>query len=302
MAEILVIGSLNMDMTLYVDRFPQIGETLSCTSMLTAPGGKGSNQALAAARLGAQVQMAGCVGCDPYGQALIQNLTDNGVNASLVKALPDADTGLASITVSHGSNMILLNAGANSRITPENIDTISPQIAQAKVVILQLEIPMPAVQRAAEIAHANGCLVVLNPAPYHPLPASLLAITDYLIPNETETMALLGWDHVDEHNIPQALEAFNAMGVKYPLITLGDKGVAYLEDGRPRLDPCLKVNAVDTTAAGDTFIGALVTRILMDDALHQAVAFAQRASALCVSRHGAQTSIPTLAEVEALLS
>lgn len=298
MTDILVIGSLNMDMTLYVDRFPQIGETISCSGMLTAPGGKGSNQALAAARLGAQVQMAGCVGCDLYGQALVDNLNNNGVDTTLVKILPGADTGLAAITVSNGANMILLNAGANACFTPADMDAIAPQIAQAKAVILQLEIPMAAVLRAAEIAHANGCLVVLNPAPYQPLPTELLAVTDYLIPNETEAMALLGWDRLDESNAAQALETLHAMGVKHPLITLGDKGVAYIENNTPRLEPCFKVDAVDTTAAGDTFIGGVITRMLSGDTLSNAVSFAQRASALCVSRKGAQTSIPTLAEVE----
>lgn len=297
--DILVIGSLNMDMTMYLDRFPQIGETLTCRDILTTPGGKGSNQALAAARMGAQVQMVGCVGDDLYGQALIHNLSENGVDATHVKSLPDMTTGLAVITVSNGNNMILLNAGANACITPSDVDAVIPQIIKAKAMILQMEIPLDTVLHAATIAHENGVLVILNPAPYQPLPAELLKMTDYLIPNETEAMALLGWKHLDESNSAQALEALCAMGVKHPLITMGDKGVAYMSQGIPHLAPCFRVKAMDTTAAGDVFIGGFVSRTLCGDSLPDAVSFAQRASALSVSRKGAQVSIPTFKEVAA---
>lgn len=297
MSEVLVIGSLNMDMTLYVDRFPQIGETLPCQRMLTAPGGKGANQALAASRLGSSVRMAGCVGRDAYGSALIDELKRGGVDTALIRQLDNAPTGVAAITVCDGANMILINAGANAEITPEDIDAMEPEIAAASAIILQLEIPLPAVIRAAEVARRHGCLVALNPAPYRELPPKLLRLADYLIPNETETMAMLKWDHLDESNVGEALQNILALGVAYPVITLGDKGVAYLHEGRVCLDPSNKVDAVDTTAAGDTFIGGLITARLAGKPLPDAVSFAQRASAYCVAHAGAQPSIPTLEEV-----
>ena len=297
MADILVIGSLNMDMTLYVDRFPQIGETLPCTGMLTAPGGKGSNQALAASRLGGIVKMAGCVGCDAYGNELIDSLQANGVDTSLIKRMPDVSTGVAAITVSNGANMILVSAGANAAITPEYIDLLDDEIAVARAVVLQLEIPMPAVLQAARLAHKHGCLVLLNPAPYQPMPEELLRLVDYLIPNETEAMAMLGVDHLDASNAEASLRAMQSFGVAHPMITMGDKGVAYLNGDAYHLDPCNKVQAVDPTAAGDTFIGGFISALLGGSSIGEAVAFAQKASAFCVAHKGAQTSIPTVAQL-----
>ena len=297
MTDILVIGSLNMDITLYVQHFPNIGETVEGSGMLMAPGGKGSNQALAASRLGATVRMAGCVGRDIYGDTLIHDMQDSGVDTSLIRVLPDDSTGLAIITVSNGSNMIVVNAGANNRITAEDIDAMEMDIQDCRAVILQLEIPMAAVQRAVELAHKHGKTVFLNPAPYKQLPNTLLAMVDYLVPNETEAMSMLGMDYLNEKNVADTLWALKAKGVRCPVITMGDKGAAYISEGKCHIDPCRKVTPVDSTAAGDTFIGAMASSLIKGNSLSEAIAFAQTAAAYCVSHKGAHTSIPTLADL-----
>lgn len=297
MTDILVIGSLNMDMTLYVSRFPRTGETVTGNGLFFAPGGKGSNQALAAARLGADTGMVGCVGADANGEALIADLLCSGVEVSGIRRLTDATTGLAVITVCDGANMIVVEPGANNRMTAADIDALETRIAGAKALILQLEIPLDCVQRAMELAKKHGVTVFLNPAPYQPIPDSLYA-ADYLIPNETEAMALLGLDALE--NVESALHMLRERGARHPIITLGDRGAAYLEGDTFHLDPCCPVTAVDSTAAGDTFIGALARCILRGDTLSKAVAFAQRASAYCVSHKGAHTAIPTLEDVNSM--
>lgn len=297
MSAILVIGSLNMDMTFYVNQFPQVGQTINSQGFFMAPGGKGSNQALAAARLGAQVYMAGCVGADVYADALIDDLEESKVDTTLVQRMAGTNTGLACITVCEGSNMITVDAGANARMTPDRIDQIKEIFEKVDIVILQFEIPMPTVERAAELARQSGCTVIVNPAPYMPMSQKLLQHIDYLIPNETEAQALLGWQEVTPRNAFEALKAMLDMGIPHPMITLGDQGVAYLDGDEYRVQKCIHVKAVDTTAAGDTFIGALACGMLSGKTMPQAVEFAQRASAICVTRKGAHSSIPTLSEV-----
>lgn len=298
MTDILVIGSLNMDITLYVQRFPQIGETVEGSGMLMAPGGKGSNQALAASKLGSSVRMAGCVGQDIYGETLVQGMQDGGVDTSLIRVLSNDSTGLAIITVNNGSNMIVVNAGANNRITADDIDAMETDIQDCQAVILQLEIPLAAVQRAVELAHKHGKTVFLNPAPYKQLPDALFAMVDYLVPNETETMSMLGLDHLNEENVAEALGALKAKGVRCPVITMGDKGAAYLSEGKCHIDPCCKVTPVDSTAAGDTFIGAMASSLIKGNSLSKAIAFAQKAAAYCVSHKGAHSSIPSLDDLK----
>lgn len=298
MADILVIGSLNMDMTVYVPRFPRVGETITGRDLLTAAGGKGSNQALAASRLGADVAMAGCVGDDMYGDALIRGMQEGHVDVRHIRKTAEAATGLAVITVCEGANNIVVAPGANMCLTEADMDALEGEIAAAKALILQLEIPLVCVQRAIDIARKHETMVFLNPAPYQEIPASMYGAADYFILNETEAMALLGWNKLVD--VEGALRALKEKGVKNPIITLGDKGAAYLHAGRFHHDPCCRVTPVDSTAAGDTFIGALARCILAGDELPEAVQFAQRASAYCVTHKGAHTSIPTLDDVNAM--
>lgn len=297
MSGILVIGSLNMDMTFYVDHFPDVGQTISSLGFMMAPGGKGSNQALAASRLGAQVYMAGCVGEDLYANALVDNLKENGVDTTYVRHIPSVNTGLACITVCNGANMITLDSGANARMTRDDIDCMEEVFSKVDYVILQFEIPMSTVEYAAEVAHKHGCTVIVNPAPYKPISQNLLNYTDYLIPNETEVKELLGWNEISPQNVSEALNTIRDMSVKHPMITLGEKGVAYWVEDKCVVRDCIPVKAVDTTAAGDTFIGALVSCLSVGKPLAQAVDFAQHAAAICVTRKGAQSSIPVLSEV-----
>ena len=299
MSDILVIGSLNMDMTFFVDHFPEAGQTIGSQGFLMAPGGKGSNQAMAASRLGGRVYMAGCVGEDLYADALVDNLKGNGVDTTLVRRIPSVNTGLACITVCDGANMITLDAGANARMTRADIDCMEEVFSKVDYVILQFEIPMSTVEYAAEVARKHGCTIIVNPAPYQPISQYLLNNTDYLIPNETEAKELLGWDEISPRNVSEALRTIRDMGVKQPMITLGEKGVAYLNGDRCVVQDCIPVKAVDTTAAGDTFIGALVSRLSAGESLIQAVDFAQHAAAICVTRKGAHSSIPMLSEVMA---
>lgn len=297
MSGILVIGSLNMDMTFYADHFPEVGQTIASRAFMMAPGGKGANQALAASRLGGQVYMAGCVGEDLYADALVDTLNTDGVDTALVRRVASVNTGLACITVCGGANMIMVDAGANARLMPEDIDRMENVFSEVDFVILQFEIPMPTVEHAAKTARRHGCTVIVNPAPYQPISPELLKNIDFLIPNETEAKALLGWDEISPRNAADALNALRAMGVKQPMITLGDKGAAYWDGSQCVVQACCPAKAVDTTAAGDTFIGALVSRLSAGESLTQAVDFAQHASAICVTRKGAHSSIPALREV-----
>ncbi len=297
MADVIVIGSLNMDLTMYVDHFPQTGETLTSKAMMTSAGGKGSNQALAAARLGARVAMAGCVGKDAYGDALIEALKAENIDTTLVRRSESVGTGTAMIAVCGGSNKIIVDAGANACVTPRDIEAMEDDIAKARALILQFEIPLQSVERAIEIASCHATRVFLNPAPYQDFPMEVMAKADYVIPNETEAMRLLGWERLDAGNAEKALRLLRAAGIQNPIITMGSRGVAYLEGETCHCQPCCPVQAVDSTAAGDTFIGALSSALLCGKTLSEAVAFAQRAAAYCVSRKGAHASIPTLRDL-----
>lgn len=302
MKQVLVVGSLNMDMTIFADRLPELGETLTGSDFKLSPGGKGANQAVAAARLGADVAMLGCVGGDAFGRDLLENLNGAGVDTSAVRVATECGTGGAVIVVTGGDNRILLYPGANSLPDEAFIERNRALVEGSQSLLAQLEVPLPAVRRAMELARRAGNRVFLNPAPAQQLPEEFYRLADYFIPNETEAAYLLGCRVSTEGEVAEALVALRDRGVKYPIITLGSRGVAYLENGEPRVDPGLPATPVDTTAAGDTFIGALAAAVGRGEPLGQAVAFAQRAASLCIGRKGAQASIPTLAEVSALIA
>lgn len=306
---IVVIGSINMDLVLRVPRMPLPGETLTGGAFQTIPGGKGANQAVACARLGRgaaggqPVAMIGCLGDDAFGTTLRAALVADGIDVSHVASLPGVASGIASILVdANGQNSIVIAGGANDLLSPAHIDAARPLIERASIVVLQLETPLATVRHAIAVAHGLGKTVVLNPAPAASLPAAVLAQVDYLIPNEIEAAMLLGADadaDADDAAAPARAAALQAAGCRNVLVTLGAKGVhAALADGSRRDFPARAVTAVDTTAAGDTFIGGFVAALAAGADPARAIDVGQRAAAIGVTRQGAQTSIPYLNELE----
>ena len=290
---IVVVGSLNMDLVMRTPRMPVGGETLHGHGFSTLPGGKGANQAVACARLGGKVSMIGQVGDDGFGQTLRAGLSDDGIDVSKVKLISEAGTGVAMILVEDvGQNRIVLAPGANGALKPADIDSAATEIAGAAMLVVQLEVPMSVVLRAMSLARAAGVPVLLNPAPAASLPDEIWSQVDILVPNESEASLLAGIAVVDAPSAFAAARIFRQRGVACVLITLGEQGVAVLNELGERHIPAQLVKAVDTTAAGDTFIGGLAAGLVEGLALDEAVALGQRASALCVTRHGAQPSIP----------
>ena len=290
---VVVVGSLNMDLVMRTPRVPVGGETLHGYEFSTLPGGKGANQAVACARLGAKVSMIGQVGNDGFGTTLRDGLAADGIDVACVRQTTTVGTGVAMILVEDiGQNRIVLAAGANGTLRPVDIDAHAALIGGAAMLVVQLEVPMPVVQRAIEIAHAAGVPVLLNPGPASPLPETLWPLVDIVVPNETEAELLSGIAVSDVASAYAAARVFRQRGVQCVLITLGANGVAIVDDHGERHLPAHVVKAVDTTAAGDTFIGGLTAGLVEGLSLDEAVALGQRASALCVTRLGAQPSIP----------
>jgi len=290
---VVVIGSLNMDLVVRVPRMPSAGETLTGDGFETAPGGKGANQAVAAARLGAPVVMVGCVGRDAHGHELLEGLAADGIGARHVETRADAPTGVAVIVVeADGQNRIVLAPGANARLDVEAVERAGATIAAASLIVMQLEVPLASVVAAARHARAAGVPVLLNPAPAQPLPDALWPAIDLLVVNESEASQLSGAPVVDAATALVAAGALRARGPRVVIVTLGALGVAWLDEQGACALPAHAVPAVDTTAAGDTFIGALAVALRERRALREAIALGQAASALCVTRRGAQPSIP----------
>ena len=292
-ASIVIVGSLNMDLVMRMSRAPIGGETVPGLDFAMLPSGKGANQAVACARMGANVIMVGRVGIDPNGDVLKAGLAADGVDAREVKGLASTHTGVASIWVEDdGQNRIVLAPGANGLLDPASVARAHTMIDMAGMLILQLEVPMAAVQAAVDRAFAAHVPVLLNPAPAAPLPDSLWAKIDILVLNESEATAYAGLDVVDPNSAAEAGGQLRARGPDRVLVTLGAQGVVVVDGAGARHFPAKKVKAVDTTAAGDTFIGALAAALCEGQSLDDAVALGQAASALCVTRRGAQTSIP----------
>ncbi|MDB5768277.1 MAG: rbsK2 [Collimonas fungivorans] len=303
---IVIIGSINMDLVLNVPRMPLPGETLSGGRFQTISGGKGANQAVACARLSddsVKVAMVACLGDDAFGTELRAALRNDGIDDSHISTIVGEASGVASILVdASGQNSIVLAAGANDALSPAHIDAARSLIEQARIVVLQLETPLATVIHAIKLAHQLGKTVVLNPAPAQALPAALLAQVDYLIPNEIEAAMLAGLNAASLDNdaaIEAAVAKLRAAGSSNVLVTLGEKGVyAALSSGSVHF-AAQPTKAVDTTAAGDTFIGGFVAALAEGRSEADAIAFGQRAAALSVARVGAQTSIPYRSELEA---
>ncbi len=296
MGTILVIGSANTDLVIHADRLPKMGETLSGYDFQINAGGKGLNQAVAIAKLGGTVSFLGAVGNDTNGDKLVSTLTDSGVDFCGVRT-DEATTGVAVITVVNGDNCIVLDGGANNCLTPTVIDRFASLIAESDYVVMQLEIPVESVKRVCEIAAEHNTAVVLNPAPFKPLPSELYPMITMMIPNEHEAAALTGVDIRTVDDAAEAIDILLARGVKRAIITLGENGCVYHDGNTVRHHPAHSTTVVDTTSAGDCFIGAVITKLAAGQPLANAIAFATKAAAITVSREGASRSIPTADEL-----
>jgi len=301
-ARVTVAGSLNMDLVVRAPHIPEPGETIIGGEFRTVPGGKGANQAVAAARLGAQVTLVGRVGGDAFGGLLLDNLAAAGVDHTFVTRDPQAATGVALIEVDDaGQNSIVVVSGANRRLSPADV-AAAAAIGVADVLLLQLESPLETVTRAAQVAHAQGVTVILNPAPARPVPDGLLGLVDVLIPNESETALLTGLPVGDQEEAQAAAAALRRMGVATVILTLGGRGALLAYEGGAELFPAFDVTPVDTTAAGDAFVGGLAVALAEGRPLQEAVRWGNAAGALATTRLGAQPSLPTRQALEKMLT
>ena len=298
MSGVFVVGSINQDFVLRLERRPSPGETVTGAELSLFPGGKGANSAVAAARLGASVAMLGRVGEDSFGEDLVRNLRDNGVDAACVKPVPDAPTGSAFITVTpDGENAIVVSPGANRSFGPGEIDEAAEDLRAASVLVAQLEVDAGAVERAATIVTGAGGRFLLNFAPPREVPEGLIPLSDPLVVNEHEARFLLGGDAGE----PEALvEGLLGLGSRSVVVTLGADGALLATGGSTRRFGAPKVEATDTTGAGDAFVGALAARLALGSPLEEAVPYAVLAGAVAVTREGAQGSLPTPEAVEEL--
>ena len=294
MGKIGVVGSINMDMTVKAGRIPLKGETLKGWDLQYIPGGKGANQAVAMAKLGAEVEMFGCVGDDAAGESLVKNLQDTGVETGHIKVVPGVPTGLAMITVGENDNTIIVVAGTNNHVDIDYVNEVKDSILECEIVLLQHEIPQETVEYVISFCADNGVKVVLNPGPARPVKQEILEKVTYLTPNEHEAVILFGKDI-----------SFEEMMKRYPeklVITQGSRGVSTcLKNGEVILVPARKANVVDTTGAGDTLNGAFTVAVTEGKGIAEALAFANTAAGLSTEKFGAQGGMPTLEEVRAVM-
>ena len=303
--KIVVVGSSNTDMVVKADRIPAPGETVLGGAFVMVAGGKGANQAVAAARLGAEVSLVARLGADTLGDQAIAGYRNDGILTDLVVRDPDRPTGVALILVdAKGENSITVALGANEALLPDDVDRAADRIRAADAVVMQLEVPLAAVERAAAIAAAAGVPVILDPAPAPDggLPASLLRNVTCLKPNESEAERLTGIPVVDTASAERAALVLRGLGPRIVIITLGSQGAVIVDDAGARHVPAYCVTAVDTTAAGDAFTGALAVALASGVALPEAVRQAAAAGAFAATRMGAQPLLPTRAESDAFLT
>jgi len=298
-ASILVIGSANMDLVAATDRFPSPGETVLGMSFDLFPGGKGANQAVCAARLGGDVRFVGKLGRDLFGEKLARGLKRNAVRLDHCERDRHVPTGTAVITVNRsGQNQIIVVPGSNMSLMPADIERHRAAFRSARILLMQLEIPLPTVARAALLARQHGIPVILNPAPARPLPKHLLTLVDYLVPNETELEHLTGQR---VRNVRQAAAAAHVLlerGAGVVVLTMGSKGCLRVNASGVAFFPAWKIRPVDTTAAGDAFCGALAVALSSGHTLDEALPFANVVAAFSVTRRGAQSSMPTRRELQ----
>lgn len=302
MSGIVVIGSLNMDLVVKTPRAPQAGETLAGTHFEMIPGGKGANQAVAAAKMGADVAMIGRVGGDAFGAALRGNLQTQGVDVNAVSTDASTSSGTALIIVEEsGENRIVIIAGANGAVDRAQIDALRPMLAEAQLLILQCEIPLDTVEYVLRYAAESGVPTLFNAAPAYPAAAALLPLATYLIVNESEAAALSGVTVSDPDSAQTAAQQLRQQGSQTVVITLGKQGVVLVDAAQKLHLPAWPVEVVDTTAAGDAFIGGFAAALVQSLPLREALRWGSAAGALAVTRFGAQPSLPTMDEVQAFL-
>ncbi|MCL9633386.1 ribokinase [Priestia aryabhattai] len=289
MAKVTVIGSSSMDLVVTSNIRPGAGETVLGESFKTVPGGKGANQAVAAARLGADVSMIGCVGEDHYGKAILENFKSNGVSVENVKPVTDSDSGTAHIILAEGDNSIVVVKGANDYITPDYVEKAKEKIKEADIVLIQQEIPEETVEYVAQLCQELKVPLLLNPAPARPLKAEVIEQVSYITPNEHEAALLFEGKEKEEvlKQYPNKL-----------FITEGKQGVRYFNGKKEVLVPSYQVETIDTTGAGDTFNAALAVALAEGMGFEKGIQFANRAASLSVTKFGAQGGMPTRKEVE----
>jgi ribokinase len=305
MSKVAVVGSINMDLVVRAPRFALAGETILGHAFNTIPGGKGANQAVAARRQGAEVCMIGRVGGDAFGDTMSRNLEREGINTGRLVSEHDESSGVALITVDDsGENTIIVVQGANGRLSIADIEAARSLILEADILLMQLEIPLAVVEHAAQAARGGGVTVILNAAPAQPLTPQLLSLVDYLVVNESEVLLLArGASSTNGTTSPEeAARTLQGAGARNLVITLGEQGAMLLPLGGSSVSiPAFRVQAVDTTAAGDAFVGAFAVRLAEGVEPEEALRWANAAGALTVTREGAQPSLPTFAEVEEFL-
>ncbi len=300
--KLVVLGSINADHILTMTRFPSPGETVIGRQYQISPGGKGANQAVAAARASADTIFIACTGDDAAGEQMCRQFVQDGINTSAIDRVSQESTGVALIYLNAaGENTIAIHAGANAALTPARVLNHQLAIEQADALLMQLESPIESIQLAAEIAKHHHTRVIFNPAPATKLTDELLALVDIITPNETEAQILTGITISDDKSVARAASIFHQKGIADVLITMGHRGVWLSQQGFGRWISGFRVDAVDTVAAGDTFNGALVTALLEGQSLEQAVDFGQAAAAISVTRQGGQPSIPWRNEIAKFL-
>lgn len=301
MGRVFVAGSINMDVVATADRHPKVGETVAGKDVLYFPGGKGANQAVASAKQGVPTFLIGRLGADAFGRELRGFLGEQSVDLGFVRDSADVHTGTAVITVANSDNTIVVVPGANGLV--EAADVASAPLAKGDIAVSQFEIPLPAISAFFQRARAAGATTILNPAPARAVGAELLALVDILVLNETELGALTGAELGENDEPTYFIEAARPLraGNRTICVTLGRRGVLALTGGEAMLIPGRTVNAVDTTGAGDCFVGALAAQLAQDKPVRQALDYANAAASICVQRMGAAPSMPTAAEVAAVL-
>ena len=300
---ILVVGSINMDLVVRTPRMPDPGETVLGQSFQTTPGGKGANQAVAVARLGGQCRLIGRVGDDAFARQLLEGLKAEGIDCAHVRAVPEAPTGVAMIVVdSRGENSIVIASGANFSLTPDDIFSAEAAFDRAAVVLLQLELPLPTVRAAIDVARRSRCKIILDPAPaLADMPRELYRV-DILSPNAHEAETLTGAKAIEERIDKQVASELISRGAEAAVLKLGPRGcLVAMADGHFYTVPTYDVKVVDTTGAGDAFTGALAVAVARGEHMHKAAKFASAAGALACTRFGAQSAMPTAHEVAILM-
>ncbi len=300
---ILVVGSINVDIVALVQHLPTPGETVTGGTLLINHGGKGANQAVAARRLGAEVRFIGCVGDDTFGPELRQGMAAEGIGVDGLATITGSNSGTALIVVdAAGRNQIAVASGANMRLTVDWIARFAEDIAWAQIVICQLEVPLDTVVWTLQTARQHGAVTILNPAPAQPLPPEVWPLVDYVTPNEIEAAHLSGRSLAVPSDAGPVAQALLARGPRVVILTLGEQGAFLGTPDRMAHVPAFPVTAVDTTAAGDAFNGALAVALGAERPLDLAVRFANAAAGLACTQPGAQNSLPVRAQVEVLLA